>query len=60
MINKNCLEANKHDEYLRDIIIVALVRIAQQGNIIAREEIIKHVHFIIDEWIEVILGRGKD
>jgi hypothetical protein len=44
--------ANKKDEYMRDIISIALVRIAQRGNIIAKEEIIKLVRFIIDDWIE--------
>jgi hypothetical protein len=43
--------ANKNDEYLRDMISISLVRIAQKGNIIAREEIIKLVRFTIDDWI---------
>jgi len=37
---------------MQDIISVALVRIAQKGNIIAKEEIIKLVRFTIDEWIK--------
>jgi hypothetical protein len=37
---------------IRDIISIALVRIAQKGNILARQEIIKLVRFTIDEWIE--------
>lgn len=44
--------ADKNDEYLRDIISIALVRIAQKGNIIAKEEIIRLVRFTIDVWIE--------
>jgi hypothetical protein len=44
--------ANKNDEYMRDIISIALVRVAQKGNILAKEEIIKLVRFTIDEWIE--------
>jgi hypothetical protein len=44
--------ADKNDEYLRDIISITLVRIAQKGNIIAKEEIIKLVRFTSDEWIE--------
>jgi hypothetical protein len=43
---------DKNDEYLRDIISIALVRIAQKGNVIAKEEIIKLVRFTIDDWIE--------
>jgi hypothetical protein len=37
---------------MRDIISIALVRIAQKGNIIAKEEVIKLVRFTIDDWIE--------
>jgi len=43
---------DKNDENMRDIISITLVRIAQRGNIIAKEEIIKLVGFTIDEWIE--------
>jgi hypothetical protein len=45
---------DKNDEYVRDIISIALVRIAQKGNIIATEEIIKLIRFTIDDWIETI------
>jgi hypothetical protein len=44
--------ADKNDEYVRDLISIALVRIAQRGNLIAKEEISKLVRFTIDEWIE--------
>ena len=40
------------DEYIRDSISIALVRIAQKGNILAKEEISRLVRFTIDEWIE--------
>jgi len=43
---------DKNDKYIRDIISIALVRIAQKGNVSARQEIIKLVSFTIDEWIE--------
>ncbi len=43
---------DKNDKDMRDIISIALVRIAQRGNIGAKEEIIKLVRFTIDEWIE--------
>jgi hypothetical protein len=43
---------DKDDKFIRDIISIALVRIAQKGNILARQEIIKLVKFTIDEWIE--------
>jgi hypothetical protein len=44
--------ADKNDKYIRDIISIALVRIAQKGNVLAKHEIIKLVSFTIDEWIE--------
>jgi hypothetical protein len=44
--------ADKNDEHMRDIISIALVRIAQNGNVIAKEEIIKLVRFTIYDWIE--------
>ena len=37
---------------MRDLISIALVRIAQKGNVIAKEEISKLVRFTIDAWIE--------
>ena len=45
--------ADKNDRYIRDSISVALVRIAQKGNLIAKREIIKLVLFTIDEWMEL-------
>jgi hypothetical protein len=44
--------ADKDNNSTRDIISIALVRIAQKGNVTARQEIIKLVRFTIDEWIE--------
>jgi uncharacterized membrane-anchored protein YjiN (DUF445 family) len=41
-----------HDKQVRDIISIALVRIAQQGNAAAKQEIIKQVRFTVDAWIE--------
>jgi hypothetical protein len=46
--------ADKDDRHIRDSICIALVRIAQKGNIIAKREIIKLVRFTVDEWIEVL------
>ncbi len=42
----------KDDEYVRDIISITLVRIAQRGNMSAKEEIIRLLGFTIDGWIE--------
>jgi hypothetical protein len=44
--------ADKNDEHIRDIISIALVRIAQRGNVIAKEEVIKLVQFTVYDWIE--------
>ena len=43
---------DKNDEHLRDIISISLVRIAQKGNLSARQEIIKLLTFTVDDWIE--------
>ena len=44
--------ADKDNNSTRDIISIALVRIAQKGNVAAKKEIITLVRFTIDEWIE--------
>jgi len=44
--------ASANDEHVRDVISIALVRIAQRGNAAAKEEVVKLVRFTIDEWIE--------
>ena len=44
--------ADKDNNSIRDIISIALVRIAQKGNVTAKQEIIKLLRFTIDEWIE--------
>ncbi len=43
---------DKNDEHLRDLISISLVRIAQKGNLSARQEIIKLLTFTVDDWIE--------
>jgi hypothetical protein len=44
--------ADKNDEYIRDIISIELVRIAQKGNISAREEVASWLRYTINDWIE--------
>jgi len=44
--------ADAADEQDRDIISIALVRIAQKGNIAAKQEIMQLLRFTIDAWIE--------
>jgi len=43
---------DKENKPIRDVISIALVRIAQKGNVTAKQEIIKLVRFTIYEWIE--------
>jgi hypothetical protein len=56
--------ADKNDKAIRDVISIALVRIAQRGNMTARQEIIKLLSFTIDHWIEhhpkISCWRGYD
>jgi len=44
--------ADVHDRRLRDRISIALVRVAQNGNILARKELMKLVKYTIDDWLE--------
>ena len=44
--------SDKNDERMRDTISISLVRLAQRGNLSAKQEIMKLVHFTIDDWIE--------
>lgn len=43
---------NNDDREIRNRIIIALVRIAQKGNILAQQELVKWVRYIVDDWIE--------
>jgi hypothetical protein len=43
---------DSNDEYARDIISIELVRIAQKGNISAKQKILELMRFTIDDWIE--------
>jgi len=45
-------QKNENDKCTCDIISIALVRIAQKGNMLAKRKIIKLVSFTINEWIE--------
>jgi len=44
--------ADRENDSTRDIISIALVRIAQKGNVAAKKEIITLVRLTIGEWIE--------
>ncbi|MBI5075730.1 MAG: hypothetical protein HZB62_11285 [Nitrospirae bacterium] len=43
---------DKQDREVRDIISIALVRIAQAGNPDAKEDLVRLLRFTIDQWIE--------
>lgn len=40
------------DKLLRDTISIALVRVAQKGNVRAQQELVPLLRFMVDQWIE--------
>lgn len=56
--------AEKYDKRIRDVISIALVRIAQKGNVTAKQEVIRLISFTVDDWIEynpkISCWRGYD
>lgn len=40
------------DREIRNRIIIAFVRIAQKGNILAQQELVKWMRYVVDDWIE--------
>ena len=45
--------ADPDDKMFRDAISIALVRLAQKGNLKAQQELIPLLRFIVDQWIEL-------
>ncbi len=45
--------ADPDDRMFRDAISIALVRLAQKGNIKAQQELIPLLRFMVDQWIEL-------
>jgi hypothetical protein len=43
---------DRKDDDIRDEISIALVRVAQKGNVTARQKIVELLRFTVDEWIE--------
>lgn len=43
---------DEKDREIRNRIIISLVRIAQKGNVLAQDELIKWITFVIDVWLE--------
>jgi hypothetical protein len=56
--------ADAMDLLIRDRIAIALVRVAQDGNLLARIKVIELVRYTIDEWLDTYLymsrWRGRD
>lgn len=44
--------ADYNDKIIRDTISIAFVRIAQKGNLLAKNEVMKLLRFTVDLWIE--------
>ncbi|MBI5306359.1 hypothetical protein HZB04_02130 [Candidatus Wolfebacteria bacterium] len=44
--------SNDKEERLRHRITIALVRVAQKGNVLATKELVGHLRYIVDEWID--------
>jgi len=43
---------DKNDRHIRNIISISLVRLAQYGNLLAKQEILKLMRCTIDDWVE--------
>jgi hypothetical protein len=43
---------DKHDRQTRDMIGIRFVRLAQNGNLLARQTLMSLIRYTIDEWIE--------
>lgn len=44
--------SNEQDRRIRDVIVISLVRLAQKGNVLARQELMEFIRYIIDDWME--------
>jgi len=43
---------DEYDRRIRDVIAISFVRLAQKGNLLARQELTGLVRYTIDDWIE--------
>ncbi len=46
------VSANRDDQHLRDMISIRLVRLAQRGNVTAKQEIMGLVRYAVEEWLD--------
>lgn len=44
--------SNEKDKKIQQTMLISLVRIGQKGNVCAREEVVKWVTYITDDWID--------
>jgi hypothetical protein len=44
--------SDRNDRLIRNVISISLVRLAQSGNLFAKQEALKLVRYTIDDWIE--------
>jgi hypothetical protein len=44
--------ATVHDRHMQDAISISLVRLAQKGNLLARQQLMEFIGYTIDLWIE--------
>jgi hypothetical protein len=45
--------ADQDDKLLRDAVSIALVRLAQKGNVKAQQELMPLLRYMVDQWIEL-------
>ena len=45
--------ADQDDKLLRDAVSIALVRLAQKGNLKAQQELVPLLRYMVDQWIEL-------
>ena len=44
--------AEEQDSHIRDVIGISFVRLAQNGNVLARKELVTLIRYTVDDWIE--------
>lgn len=45
-------QADEDDRSVRDWMIIRLVRLSQNGNVLAQEELLKWVKYVTDDWLD--------
>ena len=50
---------NQQDRRIRDVIGIKFVRLAQNGNLLARQKLVGLIKYTIDHWIDYFLSRWR-